>query len=72
MAVFEMVFGIVLVTAIAGMYNQQQKTKARMHQSASRDEGLNARVRDLEDRVKVLEAIVTDEKRNLKREIDGL
>lgn len=72
MAVFEMVFGIVLVLAIAGMYNQQQKTKARMYQNASRDEGMSARIRDLEERIKVLEAIVTDEKRNLKREIDGL
>lgn len=72
MAVFEMVFGIVLITAIAGMYNQQQKTKAKMYQSEHRDSDMGKRIRQLEERIKVLEAIVTDDKRNLKREIDGL
>ncbi|WP_417458216.1 hypothetical protein [Kordiimonas sp.] len=48
------------------------KTDALKHAAKSGDSDLKAQVRTLEERVRVLERIVTDKKTRLKEEIDAL
>ena len=75
MTVFEMIFGIVLVTVIASMYNTKQKHKHQRRRSKEEVSELDARLdklEELEQRVQVLERVVTDRKFDLKDEIDRL
>ncbi len=75
MTVFEMIFGIVLVTTIATMYNTKQKHKHHRRRSKEELSELDARLdklEDLERRVQVLERVITDRKFDLKEEIDRL
>ncbi|MEM7283161.1 MAG: hypothetical protein AAF438_16210 [Pseudomonadota bacterium] len=70
----DMVFGIVLVVMIATMYNTRQRYKYRRRSSEDMsefDERLD-KLEDLEQRVQVLERVVTDKKFDLREEIDRL
>lgn len=75
MTVFEMIFGIVLVSCIAGMYSSKQKSKMHRDRNESEISDLEGRLHKLEDlerRVQVLERVVTDKRYDLKEEIDRL
>lgn len=82
MTVFEMVFGIVLVTTLAGLYSKHLKHKERRAEAAGggdaaadddqSDDVKAARIAELEERIRVLERIVTDKSRRVAEEIDEL
>ena len=82
MTVFEMVFGIVLVTTLAGLYSKHLKHKERRAEragggdAAAEDDQSGdvkaARIAELEERIRVLERIVTDKSRRVAEEIDEL
>ena len=75
MTVFEMVFGIVLIGAIAGMYKSKQQSKryhSRSEEEISELDGRMDKLEDLEKRIQVLETIVTSKNYDLKDEIDRL
>lgn len=70
---FEMVVIIVIVSAIAGVIREHLKAKRStggIHQETL-DDALD-RIDDLEERVRVLERVVTDDGYDLKRQIDDL
>ena len=73
MVVFEMVFGIVLVCAIAGvMVTYITRDKKHSEEAHRLQERYLSRIDDLEERIRVLEKIVTDKRFDLKRQIDSL
>ena len=74
MHVFEMVVWIVIVGCIAGVISDYLKTR-RKEMASGNVEALDDamdRIDELEDRIRVLEKIVTDNRYNLSREIDDL
>lgn len=74
MHVFEMVLGIVFIVGIAGVfkhYFELKQERLRAVTAGSSSEHL-ARLEALEERVRVLESIVTDKSYSLKREIENL
>lgn len=73
--VFTMVVLIVFMSLTAGVINKWLKTKRTSKELVKRIEVLEDQVlvgSDLETRVQALEAIATDEKRHLDREIRAL
>lgn len=68
-------FIIAIVAIIGGLiyaaYEQYVKLEMKKHNNKS-DDGLLNELASLKERVAVLEKIVTDEKYNLKQEIDRL
>ncbi len=74
MVVFEMVAIIVTVSVIGGVINNWLKVKAKekSDNSAELDAETTGRINKLEERVRVLERIVTDKSHRLKDEIDAL
>ena len=72
MGAFEMVVVIVIVASIAGVANRFIKMKHEQAEQHGPDEATTGRIKDLEDRIEILEKIVTDDKRNLGQEIDRL
>ena len=72
MDVFEMVVVIVIVSCIAGVTNRYIKMKHAQTEQYLPDEGTVDRMSELENRIQVLEKIVTDNKYNLEQEIDQL
>lgn len=72
MGVFEMVVVIVVVSCIAGVTNRYLKMKHAQTGQIMPDEETNDRLSELEDRIQVLEKIVTDNRYNLEQEIDRL
>ena len=73
--VFTMVVLIVFMSLTAGVINKWLKTKRTSKEFIKRIEFLEEQVlvgNDLENRVQALEAIATDEKRHLDREIRSL
>jgi hypothetical protein len=77
---FEMVVVIVLIVSVANVLRARYRGEARRGRTRDQDSGesdaLRAEVRQLKDRIQVLEAIVTDGDRNrglaLEREIEQL
>ena len=72
MGAFEMVVVIVIVSCIAGVANRYLKMKHAQTQQYEPDEETNDRLSELENRIQVLEKIITDNKYNLEQEIDQL
>ena len=66
-----MVVVIVLVSCLAGAYNNHLKTKRQTHKAGLSDDTL-AELDDLRERVEVLEKIVTDDRYHLSRELNEL
>lgn len=69
----EMVLGIVFIGCVTGLV--KDVLRRRSEGSAAGGEELDAqaaRLEELEERVRVLEAVVTDERVQLRREIDRL
>jgi predicted nucleic acid-binding Zn-ribbon protein len=73
MNVFEMVVIIVVVTSVCGVASSWLKSmrNASSARQNDLDEAMD-RIDDLEERIRVLEAVVTDDRYDLAREIDGL
>ena len=71
MDVFTFVIIIVIIGCGTGVLTEYFKTK-RESEGAAGDEELVTELESLRARVEVLEAIVTDEKYSLKKEIDQL
>jgi hypothetical protein len=71
--VFEMVIVIVIVGSITGIANNWIKRRDR-YRADERDELLDKlkHLEDLEKRVRVLEAVVTDQRYDLKQQFDKL
>ena len=67
-----MVVLIVIVTCLAGVANRFIKLKYMRVENNEPDEATSVRLEDLENRVQILEKIVTDDKRGLEREINNL
>lgn len=76
MQVFEMVFGIVLISCLASVLNHymaNKRAEREQHgQTAGDLQGRLSRIDELEQRVAVLERIVTDRKFDLKRQFEDL
>jgi len=72
LAVFEMVVIIVIAALAAGLIKEWLRTKKVPEVDLSPVEARIAKIEQLEERVKILEAIVTDKGYDLKSEIDNL
>ncbi|XOV87488.1 MAG: hypothetical protein ACFHX7_21475 [Pseudomonadota bacterium] len=73
MHVFEMVVWIVVVACATGVISEYLKTKRKLGGTSNEDlDDAMDRIDELEERVRVLERLVTDDKYHLSREIDGL
>jgi len=73
MNLFEMVVFIVVIGVIGGVFREYFKSRHRTASISndSLDEALD-RIDDIEERVRVLERVVTDDRFDLKRQIDDL
>lgn len=71
MDVFTMVVIIVVVSCGAGVINNYLKTR-RLEQRGGASAELQAELEALKQRIAALEAIVTDERYHLQRELDRL
>lgn len=69
---FKMVIMIVLIGGMVSIAKLYYGDKARRRDEPEANDVVNHKIRALEERVKVLETIVTDERQQLRREIDGL
>ncbi len=72
MHVFEMVIWIVAITSIATLIRQKMKNDQSYSDKSDLDSGALDRISQLENRIKVLERIVTDKSHRLSSEIDSL
>ena len=74
MGPFEMVVAIVVVTMIANVIMVRMKHRHEREKSAASPEAdrLRAEVRELKERLAVLERIAVDKETSLEREIDRL
>lgn len=70
MDVFTFVLAIVALSIIGGLV--KEIIRARQKGSKQQYSDQQDRIETLEERVATLERILTDERENLKREIDGL
>lgn len=73
MGVFDMIVVVVVVGCITGVISDYLKNKRKAGDIVNEDlaDALD-RIDDLEDRIKVLERVVTDDKYDLGRQIDEL
>jgi len=69
---FTMVVWIVGIVMIAQIISNYLKAKAKAVDTSSLNEETYGRIDELEERIRVLERIVTESKRDLKREINEL
>ncbi len=76
MNVFEAIVIIAIFAIIASIIKNKQNKQPQAHQQHHNNqpeaEQMQAQIMDLKKRIETLEAIVTDKKYNLKREIDDL
>ena len=72
MHVFEMVLGIVIITTIAGVINNFMKFKSKSSETIDNLDGRVNKLEDLEERIKVLEKIITDQNYDLDQKIKSL
>ncbi len=74
MDVFEFVFGIILITVIAGVFTTHMQTKHKRAAQVDDEETLRLReeVARLKDRLAVLERITVEKENSLERQIESL
>lgn len=72
MTVFTMVTVIVVASLVAGLFREWIKARKINPVDLSPMENRIGKLETLEERIKVLEAIVTDSGYDLKKKIDGL
>ncbi|WP_037338608.1 hypothetical protein [Saccharospirillum impatiens] len=70
MDVFVFVLAVIIITTIAGLIKEQMKQRRKVDNAMSADQ--QARIDKLEARVATLERILTDEKSQLRQDIDAL
>jgi hypothetical protein len=66
------IFAIVTVVMIADTVKKVARAKARKKTGDAELKSMLARIDELEERIRVLERIVTEDKHDLRREIDRL
>lgn len=66
------IFAIVAVVMIADTIQKVAKAKAQKRTGDAELDGMLARIDELEERIRVLERIVTEDKHDLRREISSL
>jgi cell division protein FtsB len=66
------IFAIVTVVMIADTVKKVAKAKAQKKTGDAELKSMLARIDELEERIRVLERIVTEDKHDLRREIDRL
>jgi hypothetical protein len=66
------IFSIVAIVVIADTIQKVAKAKALKKNDDAELESTLARINELEDRIRVLERIVTEDKHDLRREINRL
>ncbi len=72
MVFFEFMLGVVIITTIASIINNYLKFKLTSRDALDGlDERLN-KLEDLEDRIKTLEKIITDQNYDLEQKINSL
>jgi hypothetical protein len=69
MAVFVVILGIVIVVTLARLYREHLRLKARQAEGST---SAQARIDALEERVRTLEKIITDDGYDLRREFNTL
>ena len=72
MNVFHFVLWIVTIVMVAGVIEKYLKTRSQKNVTTELDEDTAKKIDDLEERIRVLERIVTENKFDLRREIDNL
>lgn len=72
MNVFHMVIWIVAIVSIASVLEKYLKNRAKEHKGAEVSDDTLQKVDALEERIKVLERIVTENKFDLRKQIDDL
>ena len=72
MGVFDMVALVVVVGCLTGVITEYLKTQRKGGANREDVEDALDRIEDLEERVRVLEKVVTDERYDLSREINKL
>ena len=72
MQIFEMIVIITIVTTIAGMFNNFIKLKSSTREDMGEIDVRLQKLEDLEERIKVLETIITDQNYDLDRKIKEL
>lgn len=70
MDVFVFVLAVIIITTIAGLIKEQMKQRRKMENAVGADQ--QARIDKLEERVATLERILTDDKSQLRQDIDAL
>ncbi len=63
---------IVAIVSIAGVVTEFLKARASKEESGANVDETQAQIKELEERVRVLERIVTESKFDLRKEIDKL
>jgi len=74
MHVFEMVVWVTVVGCLTGVLTEYLKTRRKEAVGGNQDllDDAMDRIDEMEDRIRVLEKIVTDNRYNLSKEIDDL
>lgn len=70
MDVFVFVLAVIVITTIAGLIKEQMKQRRKVDNAMGADQ--QARIDKLEARVATLERILTDDKSQLRQDIDAL
>lgn len=70
MDVFVFVLAVIVITTIAGLIKEQMKQRRKVDNAVGADQ--QARIDKLEERVATLERILTDDKSQLRQDIDAL
>ncbi len=69
---FELVLGVVVITTFAGILNNFIKFKTKSRESMDGMDDRIQKLEDLEERIKVLETIITDQNYDLDQKIKSL
>ena len=69
---FELILGVVIVTTCAGILNNFMKFKTKNRESLDGMDDRIQKLEDLEERIKILETIITDQNYDLDQKIKSL
>jgi hypothetical protein len=72
MELWDMIVAVTVTAVIGGIYFEKQKSKERIELARLNSGADNGRLKQLEERVEVLERLATDKRSRLKEEIDAL
>ncbi len=72
MTLWDMISMVALVGVIGGIVIQRSRSKERLEMARLKSGADDGRISRLEDRIRVLERLVTDKRERLKEEIDAL